>query len=317
VASDSAPDLRVVVVSYNVRCLLEACLRSLYREAGSEGITADVWVVDNCSSDGSADLVAEEFPQAHLIRAESNLGFACAVNRALQETGCLPGLRAGMPILLLNPDTEVLPGALSLLLDDLATLPKAAVVAPGLRYGDGSFQHSAFRFPGLLQTAFEFFPIHWRLLESRLNGRYPRQERRLAPFRCDHPLGAAMLLRAEALHEVGGFDRAYFMYCEEIDWCWRAAKLGWEIWSDPRAIVVHHSGRSASQVRVRMYRELWRSRYGLFAKHRGRLYEAAARGVVRAGVTTELLALRCGWKRMGDRSDCLDRRKAYLSILDL
>jgi len=285
--SVGAPDLEVISVSFNVRGLLGACLRSLYSCAENEGLRLRVWVVDNASHDGSAEMVGESYPQAVLLRNEDNLGFARGCNRALERLGYSGPPEAPAPVLLLNPDTEVRPGALSLLLSDLTALPGAAVVGPGLCYGDGALRHSAFRFPGFWQTALEFFPINWRLLEGPLNGRYPRQERQPWPFVCDHPLGAAMLLRPEAIREVGLLDEEFFMYCEEIDWCLRAKRQGWEVWSDPRAVVVHHAGQSTTQVRREMYVELWRSRYRLFRKHRGVPYLAMMRQLVRLGMVRE------------------------------
>jgi GT2 family glycosyltransferase len=289
----------------------------LLRCSADEGIAADVVVVDNAGSDGSADMVAERYPGVALLRSERNQGFAAGTNRGLRHLGYASD-GADRPVLLLNPDTEVLPGALTLLLDDLARLPRAALVGPGLRYGDGRMQHAAFRFPGLAQTALEFFPINWRLTEGRANGRYPRQERGDAPFLCDHTLGAAMLVRSEALRHVGLLDDGFFMYCEEIDWCWRAARLGWQVWSDPRAVIVHHAGQSAGQVRGPMFVELWRSRYRLLARHRGRAYVRLIRAIVAAGARREraraATRLRAG---IVDEAQHREMAAAYTAVLAL
>ncbi len=276
------PDLQVAVISYNVRDLLRACLQSVFGAAEAEGIAARVWVWDNASHDGSADLVAAEFPQAVLIRSEDNDGYVGGTNSVLHAMG-----GAAAPVLLLNPDTELTPGALTTLLGDMAGLPRAGVVGPGLVYGDGAPQHAAFRFPDLAQTFLDFYPIHWRLTESRLNGRYPVEETGGWPFLCDHPLGAAMLLRPEMLREVGGMDPGYFLYCEEVDWCRRAKAAGWEVWSDPRAVVIHHAGRSTVQSRQASYTRLWRSRYRYFAKNRGPAYATAVQAVVWLGLAGE------------------------------
>lgn len=285
------PDLEVVVVSYNVKGLLDACLASLFRCAEAEGLALRLWVVDNASHDGSADMVAARYPQAILTRNKDNKGFVGGVNQALTAIGYPDSPMSDAPVLVLNPDTEITPGALSLMLEDLRQLSRAAVIGPGLRYGDGSFQHSAFRFPGLAQAIIEFFPINWRLIESSLNGRYPTEGRCPWPYLVDHPLGAAMLLRPEAIEEAGLLDDGYFMYSEEIDWCWRLKQLGWEIWSDPRAIIVHHSGQSTRQRRQRMYLELWRSRFRFQQKNRGSLHAALLRPVVWLGMLRQ-----CGWR---------------------
>ncbi|NLT41633.1 MAG: glycosyltransferase family 2 protein [Anaerolineae bacterium] len=280
------PDVQVAVISYNVRELLRACLESIYRCAADEGIEARVWVWDNASHDGSAGLVAAEFPQAVLCRSDVNGGYVGGTNSVLRAMG-----GSTVPVLLLNPDTELTPGALTTLLEDMELLPAAGVIGPGLVYGDGTPQHSAFRFPDLAQTFLDFYPLHGRLTESRLNGRYPEQEAGGWPFLCDHPLGAAMLLRPEMLREIGGMDPGYFLYCEEVDWCRRALAAGWEVWSDPRAVIVHHAGRSTTQTRRESYTRLWCSRYRYFAKHHGRAYLGAVRAVVQVGLAGERVRL--------------------------
>ncbi len=296
-----APDLEVVVVSYNVRELLRSCLRSVFTAAADEGLQVRVWVHDNAGSDGSADMVAAEFPDAELTRGEVNLGFAGATNAVLRRLGYPGAAMSAAPVLLLNPDTELRPGVLSLLLEDLRSLPRAAVIGPGLVYADGSLQHSAFRFPGLAQTALDLFPLHGRLVESALNGRYPREERRPWPHLCGHPLGAAMLLRTEAIREVGLLGEGYFMYSEEIDWCRRANRAGWEAWSDPRAVIMHHAGRSTGQAKGEMYVQLWRSRYRYFRKHHGPLYRRVVRALVRTAMAREM-AFTVGQFRRGGLS---------------
>lgn len=266
----SALDLQVIIVSYNVRDLLRACVRSVLERAEAEGISAQVLVWDNASGDGSAEMVAVEFPQVRVEASDVNSGFTGGTNAALQVVGA--GER---PVLLLNPDVELTPGALTTLLRDVTTLPRAGVVGPRLIYPDGMLQHSAFRFPGLAQAFLEAYPINWRLTESSLNGRYPREESIAWPYLCDHPLGAAMMLHPDMLREVGGMDLDYFLYCEEVDWCRRARQAGWDVWSDPRAVVIHHSGMSTRQSRGPSFVRLWRSRLRYFRKHHGVTYAQA------------------------------------------
>ncbi len=250
-------DLSIVIVSYNVQDLLSACLTSL----GGDGFRLEIIVVDNASSDGSADLVRDDFSDVHLIANESNAGFAAAANQGIRAS-------TGRHVLLLNPDAEVLHGTLAKLVGFLDHHPDYAVAGAGLVYPDGSFQHSAFRFPGVLQNFFEFFPIHHRLSNSRLNGRYPpARYARGQPFDVDHPLGACLAVRREAIDQVGLLDEGFFMYCEEIDWCWRMKEAGWNVACVPAAQVVHHAGASTRQFRDEMFVALWRSRFRLFEKH--------------------------------------------------
>jgi N-acetylglucosaminyl-diphospho-decaprenol L-rhamnosyltransferase len=283
-------DLAIVIVSWNVRRLLEACLTLVYGSLKGSNLTGAVWVVDNASSDGSAELVRERFPQARLIANETNVGFAAANNQALQAMGFPSAKHHDLPryVLLLNPDTEVLNDALTTMVRFLDENPHAGVAGAKLLYPDGRLQHSAFAFPTLAQAFLDFFPLHYRLLSSRLNGRYPRRFYEGGnPFPIDHPLGAALMARGEAIQEVGLLDERFFIYCEEIDWCIMMKKAGWGIYCVPRAEVVHHEAKSTRQVRGEMFAALWRSRYLLFEKHYSRFYQWAVRRIVRLGLRTE------------------------------
>jgi N-acetylglucosaminyl-diphospho-decaprenol L-rhamnosyltransferase len=241
--------LSIVIVSFNTAALLRACLLSLPWR--SDDLALDVIVVDNGSTDGSADMVAAAFPAARLIALADNTGFAAATNRGLARA-------RGAFLCLLNPDTVVAPGALEAVVAWLAAHPRAGVAAPRLLNPDGSPQAVGFRFPGPWQVALDWFPLHPRLLGSRLNGRYPPPWP--APFRIDHPLGACFIVRRAAAATVGLLDEGYFMYSEEVDWCRRLAAAGWEAWTVPAATVVHHGGASTRQQPARMFLALHRSR---------------------------------------------------------
>jgi len=277
-------DLAVIIVSWNVRELLASCLRSLQRDLKRSQLEAQVWVVDNQSADGSANMVRADFPTVRLIASEENLGFAGGNNRALAEILDSPSA-VPQAVWLLNPDTEVQPGATRALYGALEQHPRAAVAGARLLYPDGRFQHSAFHFPGLGQLAFDLFPLPPRLYETRLNGRYPQQlYEGQAPFTIDHPLGAAMMVQAEAIRQVGRMDEAYRVYCEEIDWCWRMRRAGWRALCVPTAVVVHRAGQSTGQVPVSSFVNLWTSRARLYRLHHGTLTRRLARLMVRIGV---------------------------------
>jgi N-acetylglucosaminyl-diphospho-decaprenol L-rhamnosyltransferase len=284
-------DLAIVIVSYNTRELTLACLASVFQALEASGLKGEVWVVDNASADGSAAAIRARFPQVHLWASEENLGFAGGVNRMLAELEQLA--EPPRHVLLLNPDTLVAQDALGHLVQFMDATPRAGVAGAQLRYGDGSFQHGAFRFPTLLMALFDFWVPHPRLLDSPLNGRYPRRlYARGRPFPVDHPLGAALLIRWEALRQVGPLDEGFFMYCEEVDWCRRAKAAGWQVYCVPQAIITHFAGQSARQFRERMFVALWRSRYRLFRKHYGPLYCTLARWIVHAGLALEMHRLR-------------------------
>jgi hypothetical protein len=192
-------------------------------------------------------------------------------------------------------------------------------VGARLVHGDGSFQHSAFASPGLAQIFFDFFPVHHRLLDSRLNGRYPRRwyEAR-QPFEVDHPLGAALMVRAGVLDRVGSFDERFFMYCEEIDLCRRIRSAGFEIYCLPQAEIVHLVGQSTRQFRDRMFVALWRSRFLMFEKHETASFRWAARQLVAFGLRRETRRARTACLR-GEisTSDLEGRLAAYREVAAL
>ncbi|MCL5959719.1 MAG: glycosyltransferase family 2 protein [Chloroflexi bacterium] len=298
-------DISVVIVSFNTRDLLLQCLRSVFD--GSASLGMEVWVVDNASTDGSAQAVRELCPEVRLIPNDQNQGFAAASNQAMRQC-------SGRYVLLLNPDTIVLEDALRRLVDFLDEHPRVGIAGGRLVYPDGSFQHSAFHFPTLAMALLDFFPINHRLINSRLNGRYPAgaYDR---PFPIDHPLGANLLARREVLEQVGLLDENFFMYCEEIDFCLRTKLRGWDIYCVPSAKIVHYSGQSTRQFHAQMLIELYRSRYRLFRKHYGLLYNAGARAIIRLGVLREVVRSRLQARRREiTNQELSERTSAYWEI---
>ncbi len=279
-------DLAIVVVSYNTCALTVECLSSVYASLDGSPLRAHVWLVENASQDGSAAAVRARFPQATLIESAHNGGFSAGNNLALRAILALA--KGPRYVLLLNSDTLVHPGALEALVTFLDQNPRAGIVGAALRYGDGAFQHSAFAFPTIPMALLDFWPLNHRLTDSRLNGRYPRRLYEAGePFPVDHPLGAALMIRRATMAEIGLLDEGFFMYCEEIDWCMRAKRMGWEIYCVPRSVITHLGGRSAAAFRQKMFVELWRSRFRLFRKHYSSFYRLLAGFAVRAGVMQE------------------------------
>jgi N-acetylglucosaminyl-diphospho-decaprenol L-rhamnosyltransferase len=262
------PEVSAVIVSWNVRELLLRCIDTLQWSAAHGGICIETIVVDNASSDGSAE-AARGMPGVMVLPNDENVGYGRANNQGLS-------LARGRYLLVLNPDTEVQADALATLVTFADSHPRAGIVAPRLLNRDGSVQSAAFRFPTLLMAALDLFPlptwvpgrIRLWLASSRLNGRYPVAQRANEPFCIDHPLGACMLLRRAAYAQCGGFDPAVFMYSEEIDLAMRYASAGWECWQVPQARVVHLGGASTRQLPTHMLVELWRSRLYIYRKHR-------------------------------------------------
>ncbi len=274
--------LTVIIVSWNVRDLLRGCLTSLFVDLASAApSSARVIVVDSASTDGTPDLLRAEFPQVRLIAHADNIGFVKGNNLAMREIENLKfkmqdgaALKASLSALtsefiwLLNPDTLVKPGATRTLIDFMRARPECGMCGPTLCNPDGSLQHGAFAFPGLAQLFIDTVPCLGRWRNSRWDGRYPPAWfERPTPFQIGFPLGAAMLVRAQTLAEVGLLDEGYEMYSEEVDWAKRMADAGWERWCVPAAKVLHYGGASTSQASARTKRILWQSRRRYFGKH--------------------------------------------------
>ena len=278
--------LAVIIVNWNVKALLRDCLNSVQTALEADGLTGEIWVVDNASADGSAAMVAEAFPAVKLIASAENLGFAGGNNAALRALG-FPTPEPEQPeaILLLNPDTLVSPGAIKQMVQFMLDHPDVGIVGANLSFADGSFQHGAYAFPGLWQLAIDLFPLPGRLYESQRNGRYPRScYEGDTPFPIDHPLGAAMLVRREAIHQVGLLDEAYHMYVEEVDWSKRIKGAGWEAYCLPTARIVHLEGQSTGQIQTESFVNLWCSRYRFYRQYYSPLKIALARMLVRWGM---------------------------------
>jgi GT2 family glycosyltransferase len=263
--------LTVIIVSWNTRELLDKCLRSLRAQLDGPklGLTdVDVFVVDNMSADGSADMVAANHEWVHLIKNCENRGFAAANNQIL-------GNVKSPYVLLLNPDTELFSGALDKLLQFLEDHPKAGIVAPQLLNSDGSVQRSCRKFPTFSGMSYELLgfsrmmPGVSRFREYKMLDWQHDDEREV-----DQPEGACLLVRKTVLDQIGIFDEGFFMLFEEVDLCYRAKAAGWEIWFTPSARVVHHYGQSIKQVKAKMILSSHRGLYRFWFKHyrNGRWY---------------------------------------------
>ena len=250
-------DLSIVIVNWNTRDLLAQCLESI--QAYPPGVPYEVWVVDNASADGSAAMVRARFPWVYLIQNEQNVGFAVANNQAIRGS-------RGRNVVLLNSDTRVRPGALGALVAFVQAHPRAGAVGARILNGDGSLQPSCHP---MLAPGREF----WRLLF--LEGIWPRATYPMQRWDLETPRqveaikGACLLLRREALDQVGLLDEGYFMYTEEVDLCYRLARAGWELWWVPQAEVVHHQAQSSRQAAERMYLQLYRSKVLFYRKFGG------------------------------------------------
>ncbi len=248
--------LSIIIVSYNTKEYLLPCLKSIFEK--DDGIFQEVIVVDNGSRDGSGEEVKEKFPFIHLIENKKNLGFAKAANQGLQKA-------SGRYLLLINPDAQVKRGAIEQFVSFMESHPEAGVAGGQLLNSDGSRQNSIANFPSLTTELLNKSLLRWLFPK-----RFPGKERNdLKPIEVDSVIGACMLVRREAVDQVGLLDEDYFLFLEETDWCFRMKRGGWKIYHIPQAEIIHFQGKSAGKETALAKIEYYRSRYLFFKKHRG------------------------------------------------
>jgi len=263
----ASPRVSVVVVAYNGLPWIERCLESI-------GDEHELIVVDHGSTDGTLDLVRDRFPLARIVE-QPNRGMGGGNNAGMR-------VATGRYHLLLNSDAWPLAGAVERLADFADEHPQAAVVGPRLRNLDGSLQRSVRAFPTLWRLATEY--LFLRKLAPKtdaLNALYGGGFDHESVREADWLFGACLLVRREAADAVGLFDEDFFMFSEEVDWCYRFRRAGWEVLFFPGAEVIHVGGASHGG---RMYRENVRGHLRFFAKHHGLREAERARRLLLVGV---------------------------------
>jgi len=253
------PDLSVCIVNWNTRTDLEQALTSVLDTEPS--LALEVVVLDNASRDGSAEMVRSRFPGVALLRSSENLGFARGYNRAAGEA-------AGRHLLMLNPDTVVYAGALDKMVAFLDSHPKAGAVGPRLLNRDGTLQFSCRRFPRPMAAIFRNTVLGRLAPGNRFTRGYLMADwDHNAVREVDWVSGAAICIRRDTWHEVGGFDEGFFMYAEDMDWCLRAYQAGWRIYYLPEAVIVHRIGGGSDQRPAAMVLAFHRSMARFYRKH--------------------------------------------------
>jgi hypothetical protein len=253
-------EISICILNWNTAAHLRRCLSSIVGATGRSPLH-EIIVVDNASTDGSADMVRREFPQARLIANNQNRGFAAGHNQGIAAS-------SGRYILLLNADTIVHASALETLVATMDALPRAAVAGPRLLNADGSLQFSCRRFPRFATGLFRKVPLGRLLPDNVFNSDYLMRSWDHSEMRqVDWVSGAAFFLRREAVREIGLLDEGYFMYCEDVDWCYRAKRAGWQVWYIPQAVVTHLHGRSTDQRPFAMSYQFHRSMIRFYRKH--------------------------------------------------
>ena len=252
--------LSICIVNWNTRDDLRRCLQSL--PGGAEQAALEVFVVDNASSDDSAAMVAREFPHVHLIRNADNLGFSSANNLAVQQA-------QGDYVLLLNPDTVVHPGAFDRLIAGMEAHPRAGIGGAKLLNGDGSLQYSCRRFPTFTAGVFRNSSVWGRVFagHSKVRDYLMTDFDHASIAEADWVSGAALCIRRACLRQIGLLDETFFMYCEDVDWCYRARQAGWQVLYFPDSVITHLIGRSSDLVVPAMVRAHHRSMGIFYRKH--------------------------------------------------
>lgn len=265
----SQQDVSIIIVNWNAHNHLVRCLESL--PAGCAGMKAEIWVVDNASSDGSAKTIRSKFPDVYLIENGVNLGFSTAINQAAMKS-------KSRYLLLLNPDTEACPGSIRSVVTFADANPDIGILGPKLLNDDLTHQRSCWRiFPGFAMAFIDAFYL-WKFPGNPIALIAEYAPHQLAkPIDVRHLLGACMLIRREAWLDVGPLDEGYFLFLEETDWCYRAKRAGWRIVYYPDASIIHRGQQSTRQQPARSLPYLYRSYCRFYRKrHPGTRYRLLA-----------------------------------------
>ncbi|NJM41740.1 MAG: glycosyltransferase family 2 protein, partial [Anaerolineae bacterium] len=268
---------------------------------------------------GSAEMVRNYFSSVHLIANTTNKGFTGGNNDGLRLAdelmrGCVDA--QSRFLFLLNPDTEVQPGALDLLSAYAQENASVGLIGPRLRYGDGSMQLSRRRFPTLLTAMFESTWLQRFAPRDVLHQFYMHDQANDAPGDVDWVVGAAMFVRYESYRQVGLLDNEnFFMYSEETDWCIRMKDAGWRVVYLPQAEVVHYEGRSSGQVSALRMKLFNTSKVRYFAKHHGWLQAGVLRLWLLGQFAWQLGLEGTKWVLGNQREMRAVRIRAYLDVL--
>lgn len=266
-------DLAIIIVNYRTPDLLRDCLRSVYASQGD--IRYEVCVIDNCSLDNSCRIVETEFPQVRLIASETNGGYPYANNLGLRafgfhepEQGSTPGELLPRYVLLLNPDTKLPPTALHEMLAYMDAHPEMGIAGPRLVRQDGSLDKACRRsFPSPAVSFYHLVGLSTLFPKSKRFARYNMTY--LDPAvstEVDAVNGAFMMVRREAIQQVGLLDETIFMYAEDLDWAFRIKQAGWQVYYKADVIVLHYKGAASRHSRKARY-EFYRAMYLFYQKH--------------------------------------------------
>ena len=282
-------DLSVIVLSWNTRELLANCLESLQCQAGD--LALEAIVADNASEDGSREMVRARFPKVKLVVNSTNVGFGAGNNAAAPHA-------TGRYVLFLNSDTVVTEGALGRLVRFADSSPDIGIVGPKLLNGDGSLQYSCRRYPNLGAGFFRSTPLGRLFPKNRFAADYMMTDwDHASPRDVDWVSGAALMIRRSLIDQIGCFDEAFYMYCEDVDLCWRAnhaplpgsyaanSQKTWRVVYYPDSEIYHFIGKSSDQAPTRMTYEFHKSQYLFYKKHYQATTPLPLRPLILLGIT--------------------------------
>ncbi|MCL5951645.1 MAG: glycosyltransferase family 2 protein [Chloroflexi bacterium] len=312
-------DLSFLIVSWNVCDLLQQCLQSINGELEAlakdsplpdhHPLNAQIIVVDNASSDDTLRMLQVDFPQVQVLANSENVGFTRGNNQALAEA-------RGRYLFLLNPDAELQPGALAALLTFMESHPRVGLIGPRLWYADGSLQSSRRRFPTLATAFFESTILQlWFPHNATLAHYYMLDTDDDAAQEVDWVTGAAMFVRRELYEKIGGLDEGFFMYSEELDWCYRAKRAGWQVVYLPAANVLHREGQSSGQVLAQRDIYFHSSKVRFFRKYHGSFAAGVLRLFLLLMFAFQLLEEGAKWLLGHKRPLRAARVRAYWQVL--
>ncbi|HJW27806.1 MAG TPA: glycosyltransferase family 2 protein, partial [Saprospiraceae bacterium] len=227
-------DVSIITVGTNEMHWLRPCLQSVFEQ--TRGIAFEMIVVDNASSDGTGEMLSREFPQVKVLRNDRNLGFAASNNKAIL-------ISSGRYILLLNPDTRILNGAIQETVAFMDSHSRAGLVGCKLKYPDGRFQPTAYSFPTVWNMFAEAIFLYKVFPKTKLFGSYHLSYLDYdSDVEVDWLIGAYFLIRREVTQKIGILDEQFFMYTEDTDYCYRIKQAGYEVWFTSKAEVEHYYG---------------------------------------------------------------------------
>lgn len=234
-------ELSIIIVSWNTRQLLDNCLGSIYRE--TQKINFEIFVVDNASSDGSAEMVKEKYPQTRLIENKKNAGFGAANNQALKYA-------SGRYILFLNPDTIILNNALDRSVEIMDKRQEISILGAKTFNTDMTRQKTVAPHPHLLAQIFLLLKLRHFFPKAKFIKKYQRLDFDYSKeaFINGHTQGSFIFIRKDTLDKIGSFDEKFFIWFEEVDLCFRTIKAGYKILYSPEIKIIHHGGESFKQV---------------------------------------------------------------------